>query len=922
MSNSRGTFKDYLFNLKSQNQDHTHTRIGSKDHKIYGGSYTIINENAFYKKYYNHIFVNGKKEYLTEKQIENGQILIDLDFRYTNDVKERQHNDEHFEDLIDLYIDKLQEIFIIKKNIRFPVFVLEKPNVNCLKDKTKDGIHIIIGLKMSNELQLLLREKVLEKINECLNDLPLQNNYESVLDLGISKGTTNWQLFGSRKPGNERYQLVAYYDLFINVDDDLEREVYDIENPENNFILDLLPKISARNTKLIEFEIKEEVLKELEILNEKKAKKKTKPRVKKPKIIKKKILNSFEGITSQETLDETIDIILKEANENDKYYIQEAFDYTMALSNKFYEPYDKWIEIGWTLYCIDDIMFPIWIKFSAQSADFSYDKIPEFYEKWENMENKGLTIGTLIFYLREDNFKKYKEIKEKTVSYYLNEACKSEAEYDIAMILYKLFGDEYICCSIKNNVWYKYKNNKWIETEGGIALKKKISKNLHTIFIKKQQSCLNKLPMIVDEKKREDIQNYIQKVAELAIKLKKTSWKHNIMKEAEELFYNKDFFNKLDKNPNILCFKNGVIDFENGVTFRKGRPSDYLSLCTNINYVPYNKENEEHKKISDEIKTFFKQLFTNNELRKYMWEHLASTLWGKNLNQTFNMYIGCGRNGKSKLVEFMGEILGDYKGTVPIGLVTQKRTAIGSASPEIAQLRGLRYAVMQEPSKGMVLNEGVMKELTGGDPLQGRLLFKDTVTFIPQFSLVVCMNHLFDIKADDDGTWRRIRVCNFESKFVKKPSDNEEDKEFLVDPKIDTNFKKWREIAASMFIEIIKRTKGVVKDCENVILASQNYKASQDHFTGFFKERIVKCSGLECNHCRNNNCSMKKRDLLENFKDWYSELYGIKCPKGKDLYDFLNKKIGKPSKNSYKGYKLLDPDLDFDDDDNFNSNNI
>ena len=31
--------------------------------------------------------------------------------------------------------------------------------------------------------------------------------------------------------------------------------------------------------------------------------------------------------------------------------------------------------------------------------------------------------------------------------------------------------------------------------------------------------------------------------------------------------------------------------------------------------------------------------------------------------------------------------------------------------------------------------------------------------------------------------------------------------------------------------------------------------------------------------------------------------------------DFLNKKIGKPFKNSYRGYKLLDPDLDFDDDD-------
>lgn len=923
MSNTHGNFKNYLFKLKSQHQHHTHTRIGCKERNIYGGKFDIINTKDFYKKYYKHIFVNGGKEYLTEKQIENGQILIDFDFRYTTDIKERQHNNEHYEDLIDLYVEKLQEILKIKKNKVFPVFVLEKPNVNCLKDKTKDGIHIIFGLKMSNELQLLLREKVLIKIGECLNDLPLQNNYESVLDLGISKGSTNWQLFGSRKPGNERYQLVAYYDLIINDDGTLERAIWDIENPEKNFILNLLPKISARNKKLVEFEVKEEALKELELLNEKKEKiKKKEKRVKRPKIIKKKILTSFENINSNETLNEMVDIILKDAKENNKYYIQEAYDYTMGLSEKFYDPYDKWMEIGWTLFCIDKILFSIWIKFSAQSSSFTFDNVSEFYEKWENMEDGGLTIATLIFHLRDDNYKKYKEIKKKTVGHYLNEAVKSEAEYDIAMILHKLFGDEYICCSIKHNIWYKYKDNKWVETEGGIDLKQKISKDLHYIVTQKQQSIMNKIPMIIDEKEREKFQKHAQKISELTIKLKKTAWKKNIMKEAEELFYNKEFINKLDKNPNLLCFKNGVIDFENGVKFRKGRPSDYLSLCTNINYVLYNKNNEEHEKISNEIETFFKELFTNDEIRKYMWEHLASTLWGKNLNQTFNMYIGCGRNGKSKLVEFMGEILGDYKGTVPIGLVTQKRNAIGSASPEIAQLRGLRYAVMQEPSKGMILNEGIMKELTGGDPLQGRLLFKDTVTFNPQFSLVVCMNHLFDINADDDGTWRRIRVCNFESKFVKNPSENKEEKEFLVNPKIDINFKKWKEIAASIFIEIIKKTKGVVNDCEHVTLASQNYKASQDHFTGFFKERIIKCSGIECEYCRNKNCSIKKRDLLENFKDWYSELYGTKCPKGKDLYDFLNKKIGKPFKNSYKGYKLLDPDLDFDDDDTFSSNNI
>jgi len=67
------------------------------------------------------------------------------------------------------------------------------------------------------------------------------------------------------------------------------------------------------------------------------------------------------------------------------------------------------------------------------------------------------------------------------------------------------------------------------------------------------------------------------------------------------------------------------------------------------------------------------QLFPETELREYMWEHLASAIIGTNQNQTFNIYLGVGANGKSKLVELMGKVLGDYKGTVPSTLITQKK---------------------------------------------------------------------------------------------------------------------------------------------------------------------------------------------------------------------------------------------------------
>ena len=66
----------------------------------------------------------------------------------------------------------------------------------------------------------------------------------------------------------------------------------------------------------------------------------------------------------------------------------------------------------------------------------------------------------------------------------------------------------------------------------------------------------------------------------------------------------------------------------------------------------------------------------------------------------------------------------------------------------------------------MKLNEGIMKELTGGDPIQARGLYCESETFYPQFKLVMCTNNLFDIESNDDGTWRRIRRVVYHSKFV------------------------------------------------------------------------------------------------------------------------------------------------------------
>jgi P4 family phage/plasmid primase-like protien len=270
-----------------------------------------------------------------------------------------------------------------------------------------------------------------------------------------------------------------------------------------------------------------------------------------------------------------------------------------------------------------------------------------------------------------------------------------------------------------------------------------------------------------------------------------------------------------------------------------------------------------------------------------MWEHLASCLTGSTINQTFNMYIGHGQNGKSVLVNLMEMILGDYKGDVPLSVITDKRGKVGGLAPEVVALRGVRYAVMQEPSKGDKINEGVMKQLTSGiDPIQARSPYMTNfITFIPQFHLVVCSNEFMEIKARDHGTWRRIRVVEFEALFTDNPVKGDTNKpyQFKLDKDLkEKKFSSWKHVFMAMLVEKAFITDGVVIDCEAVMKASNSYKESQDCITEFIREKTTKKS----------NNTINKNEINNEFVLWYQMNYGNKPPKLKEVHGEMDKIYG------------------------------
>jgi len=182
------SFESYLNSFYSQKgQGFTHTRIGDNNLSVKGGVYTIENLPDFYDKYIKHVFTSGKLEFLTEKQhADNGPLLVDFDFRYETEIEDRQHSEDNITDMIQLYFEELKDILNIPANTRIPVYIFEKEDVNMLDEVTKDGIHMIIGIHIERPLQIILRNRILRKLQDIWSDLPLQNTWEEVLDEGIT----------------------------------------------------------------------------------------------------------------------------------------------------------------------------------------------------------------------------------------------------------------------------------------------------------------------------------------------------------------------------------------------------------------------------------------------------------------------------------------------------------------------------------------------------------------------------------------------------------------------------------------------------------------------------------------------------------------------------------------------------------------
>lgn len=890
-------------------------------------------------------------------------LLIDLDFHYEKGSNlVRKFNDSHIKQFCSKITEGLEYFFdmSVYENIQF--FVLLRPQPYPSTDKVKDGIHIVCPTcALTNEKWNVLRKYLLnhKAVEEVFQGTGYINPPEEVFDASMGR-KQGWMFYGASKPSIPAYELtnVLYYTP--------ETQSWEDESPNNYDERELLEKMSVRYKVDEDInEIKEERRVEFDrILNP------PQPRYDQHN---QEILNRAAAIEAANSpILQALAQLLPPP--------QSEFDLLRGMVLDCLSParahdHDNWMRVGWCLHNINpsDEMFDLWLEFSKKTPkwdDHRQFEVPQLRRDWHlGMRKEGdgklLTRRSLYKWARDDNLERYKQIIESDVcEYIINQT--DATHYHIALLMKKMWESLYVA-SVNNRTtdWFYYDEvlNMWRKLNQGMELRQKIC----TDVANQIQSACNIVGarfMNATVGEKETFANKQKQLHEMQLKLYNSGFIDSLMKMCSIIFYEEDFANKLNVNPYLLGCANGILElrhrttihnppitpnnsfaslvaqtpgsntnplvqlpFKETVVFRQGRPEDYVSFLAGrnfpetdaINYIPYEDFIKSKDPRLDEIQDFFRKLFPREDLRKHVLKLLAACLEGANREQLYYFFIGVGSNGKSKLVTLMKLVLGDYQTSLQATVLTRKRPESGAANPDIMAMKNRRFIYSQEPDDKEPLNTSRMKQLSGEDMVEARGLFQDQEKFKVMGKMFMMCNRLPPINAMDNGTWRRIRVIPFESRFEEadhpdllagKPNF------YPRDNTLDEKLMSWREPFLSLLVHIYETEyipHGLQPEPQIVKQESEKYKADHDAFAKFRMERVREGSSYP----DLNGEEVTLKEIAKAYNKW-AIAAGTRRLELKELEQRCDETFG--DSHGTKKYKHIRVFLDEEDLDNFENN--
>jgi putative DNA primase/helicase len=211
-----------------------------------------------------------------------------------------------------------------------------------------------------------------------------------------------------------------------------------------------------------------------------------------------------------------------------------------------------------------------------------------------------------------------------------------------------------------------------------------------------------------------------------------------------------------DRDPFLLTVGNGTLNLATG-KLRQFRPEDLITRSAEVSFRPTARAPRWYK--------FLTEVFADDrDLVQFVQRAVGYSLTGDTREQCLFILWGGGANGKSTFLETIICLLGSHAATTPFSTVMIQRNP-GSPRNDLAALHGARLVKASEAEHKSTFSESTVKEITGGDTITARFLFKEHFSYKPTFKLWLATNHRPEIQGTDDAIWRRIRLIPFTRQF-------------------------------------------------------------------------------------------------------------------------------------------------------------
>ncbi|WP_426462635.1 phage/plasmid primase, P4 family [Staphylococcus equorum] len=376
--------------------------------------------------------------------------------------------------------------------------------------------------------------------------------------------------------------------------------------------------------------------------------------------------------------------------------------------------------------------------------------------------------------------------------------------------------------------FYIYDGTKWTIDDRG-SIRKLIDEMI--------ESMKNEKIIHSEEIPEEDAKEFFQKFYK---KTRGTQSKKNI---TDELKHRRPVTpDSFDKDDMLLNVSNGYID----LTSRELYKHDIDKMFSQKANTDYSEKMQPSVWLD-----FLNDIFAGDkEVIRYIQKALGYSLTGSTREQVMFILHGKGRNGKSIFVETIAEILGDYSNNMQAKSLMVKKN--DNVNTDIARLSKARFVTSSEPNEGFRFDEGLIKQITGGDKVTARFLYAEEFEYTPKFKIWVSTNHKPIIRGTDDGIWRRLILIPFEVQIPEEKVDKDLKYKLLREAPAILN---WMTEGAYMWMQEGLNMPEKLKDAGN------KYRNEMDTLGQFIEDK--------CNV--NPDYSVKVSELHSEYQKWSEE---------------------------------------------------